>query len=130
MAKTAWEAEHGPDYEVPGLIDFMVSKGIFTDDSWHNDACPRFQVPSKKKQRGEPYGLTLWVEHPLCYSRDSGNKRFFVTEGQFISDSDSEFETDDLCEALTWIYERIGKYIPGRIPGIEELAEGWVQSKR
>lgn len=108
----SWMSEHGAHYEVPKFIEFLVKKGILEDVSWHNDSCPRFQVPSKvEKPAGEPYGISLWVEYPLKFMRESGGKRFHVWEGQLMADPDDAIDTDDLADALDWMFRRMGKYL-------------------
>jgi len=134
MAKTdselfVWDQEHGASYDVPGIILHLVRKGILTDESWHNDVCPRFELVGRKKKGPnglDEYGVTLWVEHPYRTFREGGDeaKRFMATEGYLSSDTDQELETNDLKDALLFVFKRIGKYVPkyrGRNP--EELLD-------
>lgn len=121
-----WIQEHGPDYEVPGLIDFMVSEGVIEDISWHNDAAPSFVVEDPKR---EERGVCLWVGHPVLSQREMGGKRYIVQEGDLAGESDWEMETDDLEEALTAFLRRAEKHLPlDRRPHFDRLVEAWRKS--
>jgi len=127
-----WKAEHGGDFEVPGVVEFLVKKGILEDQSWHNDASPSFAVADPKR---EEYGVRLWVDHPITSMRENLGKRFVVTEGEFGTESDFELETDDLEEALLETLKRLKKYIPDKIDDdpeymLTELLEEWAKSER
>ena len=118
-----WQEEFGPDYEVPGLIDFMVREGIVEDFSWKNDASPSFAV---KDPQDEGRGIRLWVAHPVMSLREFESKRFLVQEGEFISESDWEMDTDDLEEAVTAFLRRAEKHMPqDRRPDFDGLIEEW-----
>lgn len=103
----SWKEEHGGGYDVPAFIEWLVLKGVLVDNSWHNDSSPRFDVVGKS----ETHGVTLWVEHPLQSMRESLEKRFLATEGEFVSGADEELLTDDLEEALRFVFEHMGKYL-------------------
>lgn len=105
-----WEEEHGKDYEVPGLIDYMVDREILVDSSWHNDGAPRFHIVDPKD---ESRGVTLWVDHPVASQREAGpgGGRFHVSDGEFMSDSEDEFETDDLEKAILTLLRYGNKYM-------------------
>lgn len=123
----SWKHEHGLEYEVPGLIDFMVKAGILEDFSWHNDSMPSFAVKDPEK---EEYGVRIWVAHPLKSSReDQGGKRFHVQEGEFVSESYWELDTDDLEEAIISLLERADKYFPSsHRPNFDDLVSAWRRS--
>ncbi len=105
MPTKQWEAEHGKSYDVPAIIDRLVSKKILEDHSWHNDTAPSFMILDPKN---EDYGLRIWVDHPLKSMRESSwNGRFALQEGVFSSESDFDFETDDLEELLLKLFERV-----------------------
>jgi len=53
-----WAEEHGTGYVVPGILRQLVRDGIAEDMSWHNDACPSFEVRTRSGKRAR-----LWVEH-------------------------------------------------------------------
>jgi hypothetical protein len=93
----SWKAEQGADYEVPGIINFMVKKGILQDQSWHNDASPSFGVEDPER---EGRLLRIWVDHPLTSRREVSGKRFTVHEGEGGTEPDFEYSTDDLEQAL------------------------------
>lgn len=111
MPNSLWKIEQGPQYEVPGLIEFLVKEGILVDNSWHNDACPRFDLAKIVEKDGDDYGVTLWVDHPYVKYRNV-DKRFLASEGFMMSESDEEVETDDLREALLFVFKRLAKYFP------------------
>lgn len=124
----SWQSEHGPSYEVPGLITFMVKEGILKDDSWHNDTMPRFQVEDPKN---EDRGVTLWVDHPIGSQRETGpeGKRFMVQDGDLAGESDFELETDDLEEALTTLLSKAEQYLPkNRRPHFDGLVREWIKT--
>lgn len=124
--RTPWQAEHGADYEVPGLIDFMVKEGILTDISWHNDVCPSFSVDDPAD---EERGVRLWVDHPVLSERETGNKRFAITKGPYGSESEFEFETDDLEEAIDVLIKQAKSFFPGdREPDPHGLVQEWRKS--
>lgn len=102
----SWEAEHGKGYEIPHTIDWLVNRKVLVDSSWHNDMSPSFMIPDPVK---EDYGLRIWVDHPIHSLREvPGTKRFMLQEGEFTSEADFEFETDDLEELLLKLFERAG----------------------
>ncbi len=104
MPTKQWEVEHGKDYDVPSVIDRLVSKKILEDHSWHNDMAPSFMIMDPKN---EDYGLRIWVDHPLQSMREvPGTKRFMLQEGEFSSEVDFELETDDLEELLIQLFSR------------------------
>lgn len=121
-----WIGEHGPDYEVPGLIDFMVGLDILKDMSWHNDAAPSFGVDDPER---EGRGVRLWVDHPVLSQREVGGKRFIVQDGEWAGESDWEMDTDDLEEAVTALLRRAEKYQPrDRRPHFDHVVEAWKKS--
>ena len=123
-----WKKEHGPDYEVPGVIDFMVKQGVLTDMSWHNDVCPSFGVDDHKNSQR---GVRLWVDHPITFERETGNKRFAITKGEYGSEHEFELETDDLVEALETLVKQAKPYFPpDREPDVQGLIEEWKHSVR
>lgn len=98
-----WRREHGEQYEVPGLIQYLVRRRVLEDSSWHNDVAPSFRLVDPAN---EEYGITLWVDHPVKSMRETGGKRFVVVEGELISEREFELETDDLEEALETFFDR------------------------
>lgn len=106
MAMKKWEAEHGKGYDVPSVIDHLVSRKVLVDSSWHNDAAPSFMIVDPKR---EDYGLRIWVDHPLNSMREvRGMSRFMLQDGPFGSEPDYELESDDLEEILIKLFERAG----------------------
>ena len=96
----SWKDEHGEDYAVSPAILELVSNGQASDQSWHNDTCPRFgrQYP----EIGEETLLNLWVEHPDPNSRESGGRRFAI---QIVPEGCPDpvypvLDTDDVAEAV------------------------------
>lgn len=123
----SWKTEHGADFDVPALIDFMVKKEMLEDVSWHNDTMPRFDITDPDDDENR---VILWVDHVVASEREAGpgGKRFMVQAG---ADGSDEFDTDELEEAVAKVCEFAEKYIPGdhplHPPGI---VREWVQSLR
>jgi len=121
-----WLEEFGPDYEVPGLIDFMVREGIVEDLSWQNDASPSFAV---KDPQDEGRGVRLWVAHPVMSLREFESKRFLVEQGEFAGETEWELDTNDLEEAVTAFLRRAEKHMPpDRRPHFDGLVREWRKS--
>ncbi len=122
--ESLWASEHGADYNVPRVIAEHPS---LTDESWHNDVCPRFTGNlSESIPVPSPWGggdihadrFTLWVEHPDDERREAagGQCRFFIFLGwSCVGDvreegdaDDPTVDTDSLKEILAWL----GKHAP------------------
>jgi hypothetical protein len=125
----SWKTEHGEDFEVPGIIDFMVKKEILEDASWHNDTMPRFEVRDPKDEES---GVFLWVDHPIGSERETGRegKRYMIQAGEFSSDMEFELETDDLEEALTAVLRLSAKHFPGHKPHWPGIVKEYMKSIR
>ena len=125
----SWKAEHGKDYEVPSLIEFMVKKGILKDISWHNDTMPRFIIEDPENEEN---GVCIWVDHPLGSKREAGpGPRFGVMVGPLGSEADEEDETDDLEEAINTALEYAEKHYPSWHPiEFDDLVDEWKKSVR
>ena len=62
----------------------------FTDESWHNDACPRFD--------NAELGLTLWIDFLNPAERETaGGTRFILCSGDDKPDSET-IESDDIAD--------------------------------
>lgn len=123
-----WAAEHGPSYEVPGLINYMVFRKILTDDSWHNDTMPRFHIVDPKN---DERGVTILVDHPVGSMRETGpgGKRFLVQFGDLMSDTEYDLETDDLEQAITTALRHAEKILPkGKWVHFDHLVREWMES--
>jgi hypothetical protein len=124
----SWKDEFPLDYEIPGLIEFMVKEGVLQDISWHNDVMPSFSVPDPKR---EDYGVRLWVDHPVAFERETGGRRFGVVKGPYGSENDFEYDTDDLEDAINAFLRQANAYFdPDKIPDFEGLVREWKQSIR
>ncbi len=126
----SWKNEHGPDFEVPGVISNMVKDGILKDISWHNDSMPRFVIEDPDD---EDNGVCLWVDHPIGEQREhgSGGKRFMVSANGLVADPVDVLETDDLEEALKTLAEYQEKHIDKLEPlDIGDLIKDWIKSLR
>lgn len=122
----SWKSEHGSDYEVPGLIEFMAKEGILEDVSWHNDVMPSFKISDPTN---EEYWVRLWVDHPVAFEREMGGRRFVVSKGLYASEYDFEYETDDLEDAVTAFLRQAHAYFdPDKIPDFEGLVREWKRS--
>jgi len=75
-----------PDF---GALDVALPEG-FRDVSWHNDACPSFEL----KLPSVGY-LKLWVDYVNLDDRELGFDRFTLS----LLDQDQEYQSDLLnCE--------------------------------
>lgn len=97
-----WEKEHGPEYDVPSIVQALVDRKVLEDISWHNDSAPSFAILDPNN---EDYGIRLWVEHPIKSRREMEGPRFGVQLGELASEADDEISTDDLEEALTKVFQ-------------------------
>ena len=126
----SWKEEHGKDFEVPGLIDYMVKKGMLDDISWHNDTKPRFVIEDPDD---ESSGVTIWVDHPIESERELPGEgpRFHVTAGEIVGEPIEDMETDDLEKAVTTLFEYAEKHYP-KIPlhHFDNIVRDWVKSVR
>lgn len=99
-----WKQEHGPSWEVPGFIQWLVSKKIIEDHSWHNDSDPQFGIYDENGENG----LVLWVAHPMESRREGSTKRFAV---QSIKDGEPQYgkdlNTDSLEKAIAEFFDRL-----------------------
>lgn len=124
----SWKTEHGKDFEVPGLIDYMVKEGILKDISWHNDTKPRFVIEDPDDDQS---GVTIWVDHPIQSERELQGEgpRFHVQAGEIVGDSVDDMETDDLEKAITTALEYAEKHI-SKAPRVhfDKLVKAWVKS--
>ena len=111
-----WTAEFSTDYEIPKFIQFLVSKKILEDSSWHNDAMPSFGVFSGAGENS----VQLWVDHPFMSRREMGMKRFAVTTTKGGDQEEAGFATDDLDEALEHLFQKLAAHINGIPPGVFE----------
>lgn len=124
----SWKNEHGKDFEVPGLIDYMVKEGILKDISWHNDTKPRFIIEDPDDEES---GVTIWVDHPIQSERELQGEgpRFHIQAGEIVGESIDEIETDDLEKAITTALEYAERHI-NKAPRthFDKLVKAWVKS--
>lgn len=102
-----WESVFGHDYEVPGIVRYLVQKKILQDTSYGNDESPSFGIwdPTSDKR------VVLWVDHPIGSKRQTPGERFHVQEGDKIF-----FSTEDLEAALVELYHALGRFHGGNRP--------------
>ena len=128
--------EFPADYEVPGLVVFLVREGAIEDLSSGNDVSPSF---GRFFPDGNPT-VRLWVDHPLSGHRQyPGARRFRVDvapDGQHV---EASFEYDELQDALGVLFRELGKAWRGRphdgaweAPDeyLEDLVAAWVGNLR
>ena len=107
MGELTWKSEFPESYDVPSLIEKFVRKGLMDDFSWHNDMSPSFAV---KDPKSEDRGIRIWVDHPIASAREvPGGERFMLQEGEFGSEHEQEFNSDDLEEILIKLFEWLNK---------------------
>lgn len=125
----SWKDEHGAEFDVPALIQYMVKKGMLVDQSWHNDSMPRFAIVDPADEEN---GVLIWVDHPMGSQREAGaGPRFLVHGGEISSDPVDQFDTDDLEQAITTALEYAAKHIPTwQEIELEDLVKAWVKSTR
>jgi hypothetical protein len=125
----SWKDEHGAEFDVPALIQYMVKKKMLEDQSWHNDTMPRFAIIDPED---DETGALIWVDHPIGHEREAGpGPRFMVHGGEVSSDPMDQFETDDLEKALETLFEYAEKHIPKWKPlSLEGLIKDWIKSTR
>lgn len=123
----SWKVEHGKEFDVPSLIEYMAKKGILVDQSWHNDSMPRFAIVDPEDEEN---GVLIWVDHPMGSQREAGpGPRFMVHGGEFSGDPVDQFETDDLEKAVEKAFEYAEKHIVKWKPiELDQLVKAWVKS--
>lgn len=78
-----------PDYPADAM-PALPDAGMFTDTSWHNDACPSFT--------SDLLGLLVWVDYPDVSMREHANGCRFILEKQ-----EAGIETGKtVCESDDW----------------------------
>lgn len=96
---STWSNEFGPEYRVPGKVLAALKAAGFEDESWHNDACPKFEkeVAWQNKQdfRGRTIvqKLTMWCEPKEKNMREGGGGsevRFCVTS--LLGNMDGDYD--------------------------------------
>ncbi len=107
---TIWKKEHGEDFEVPAIIEFLVDRGFLVDRSWHNDACPNFA----KVDTSEAKEVCFLVDHPIKSRREvQEGPRFWVGTGKPSDDFDRYCEADDLETALRALFSYLAAFHGG-----------------
>jgi hypothetical protein len=86
----SWRKEFASDYNVPPEILSLVQSGKLSDESWHNDVCPRFVTPDPIDSR------EIWSDHPDPDQREMALPRYRVYQavGGF------EDYPPELCQTL------------------------------
>ena len=109
-----WKEEHGVDFEVPAFIEFLASKGVVEDQSWHNDACPRFGVSDVDPTTERAVEVVIWIDHPMKSQREFGDgQRFAVTIGPICSEAEKSVATNDLETAIEGLFTFLADYHKG-----------------
>jgi hypothetical protein len=101
-----WKKEFGYNWKVPHAVDALVEAGKLTDESWHNDAMPRFWTGPE----GEWPKYELWVAHwdprvradKLRGDYIGNTDRYLVSfmPDDDLNNAESRYSGDDLGEAL------------------------------
>lgn len=120
-----WESVFGRHFEVPGFVQFLVSKKVLEDTSYGNDEAPSFGVFDPITE----HRVILWVNHPLRSRRHDFGDRFMVQENDQI-----DFSSDDLEAALEDLFKKLSRFqrtLPRKGPkewrpaGSKESQEDW-----
>ena len=89
--------EH-PDIDGAAEAAILLAAG-WIDQSWHNDACPRFDSPDRTR--------VLWIDHADPEQRECWADRFIVqaldVDGEIDYDLDPLLMTEDWAEVLQFI---------------------------
>lgn len=92
---SVWRKEF-PSYPVEAMP--AIPHG-WIDVSWHNDACPRFVIPS--------LCVSIWIDWPDPADREAGGKRFIVNvcdpDTHEMPDDGFLYEDDDWLRLLGWL---------------------------
>ena len=100
MTESTWEREHGAEYRVPS---FVTDHPSVSDESWHNDTCPRFVVDGGVEilADGSPVDVRyeVWCDHPDPAKRDGfADGRFFAfrvdADGDPVADTTQPYGAD------------------------------------
>jgi hypothetical protein len=108
----SWFDEFESYYEIPGIIPFLIRKGILKDLSWHNDVAPSFGVV-----QDDGSDIRIWVDHPFKSHRQYQEARFMITVTE-KEDSVFSFYTDDLEEALETLFSKLALWYKRMLPGV------------
>ena len=93
------------DYEIPGLVDFLVKEGAVQDLSSKNHVAPSFGQAFP-----DEIVVRLWVDHPLASHREYPSaKRFKVEIYPDGQQADASFDFDELEDALGVLFRELGK---------------------
>jgi len=101
MATQLWQQEFGAKWNVPQELQALVTRGVLTDQSWHNDACASF---SANLPDGEV--LWVWVDAEQLDDREyPEHERFVLETRQTADDLDGEqwFLTEDTAVVMRMI---------------------------
>jgi hypothetical protein len=109
--KHVWfDAEFGSDYQLDqGQVLDLIDFG-FTDNSWHNNICPCFDLHLDTDDSGREFYVRFWFDAPNPDDREAGpdQPQFAVglyVDGELQDESypyPSMFETDDFYLALAY----------------------------
>ncbi len=84
-----------PEITIPEEITKLVEAGKIKDESWHNDAAPRFTLT-------EDESISLWVDHETPSNRENPGKRFTII-GDNDGCPDVLFATEKLTELMSYL---------------------------
>lgn len=116
-----YEAEFGRGWDVPGFIEFLVSKEILDDLSWKNDVAPFFGKQDEKT--GQRFGI--WIDHPIESVREIGGPRFSVVLGESGTSMDHDESYVELEEALEDLFKCYGQWAERFDPENAVIEDPW-----
>lgn len=112
-----FDTEFGSDYQLDqGQVLDLIDFG-FTDNSWHNDICPCFDLHLDTDHSGREFYVRIWFDAPNPEDREAGPEQpqFAVglyVDGELLDESypyPSMFETDDFYLALAYALGKAAK---------------------
>jgi len=112
----SWRSEFGDDYDVPAVLEALVTEGSARDASWHNDSAPSFDAPLDRQDEEPVRRLRVWIEHPDPTMREMADKRhrFVITLYDDVTwDSHNAWSGDDPAEAAGRFRRVLRRLSPG-----------------
>lgn len=98
-----WRETHGRQFEVPGLIDYMVRAGVLEDSSLSIHQLPVFSWTDPVTDEL----VSILVDHPYRPHRTGFTEVRFIVQAGSPGEEEYLFGGDDLSLALGQMFEEI-----------------------